>query len=174
LLFVKIEYICDGNLILLLNKNLKAMKKFNYLLLITVVFLGATIVLSGCKKKEDPAPTETTVSGTAKFPAGVSGDLSNAKVSLYTSITEWQNNIPVKFAAVVGSGASVTFSMTGVLAGTYYLDVWKDVDNSGNWSTGDFVGWYGTGSLGSISLQPFQISSGSTFSCNITMYQLAK
>jgi uncharacterized protein (DUF2141 family) len=151
------------------------MKKINFFLIFAVVFLGATIVLSSCaKKSEDSAPTETTVKGTVTFPAGVSGDLSNAKVSLYTSITEWQNNIPVKYGSVVGAGANVTFSITGINPGTYYLDVWKDVDNSGNWSVGDFVGWYGTGSLGSISLQPFQISTGGTFNANITMYILAK
>jgi hypothetical protein len=116
----------------------------------------------------------TTVKGTASFIAGVSGDLSNAKVSLYTSITEWSNNIPVKSVAVIGSGANVVFSMTGVLAGTYYLDVWKDLDNSASWTTNDFVGWYGSGSLGSISLQPFQIGDGGTFTANINMYIVAK
>ena len=150
------------------------MKRINFLLIIAVVFLGATVVLSGCAKKSDPEPTVTTVKGTASFIPGVSGDLSNAKVSLYTSITEWSNNIPVKSVAVVGSGANVTFSMTGVLAGTYYLDVWKDVDNTASWSVNDFVGWYGTGSLGSITLQPFQIGDGGTFTANISMYILVK
>lgn len=150
------------------------MKRFNYLTIIALVFLSATLVLSGCKKKSDTTPTVTTVKGTASFIPGVSGDLSNAKVSLYTSVTEWQNNIPVKSVAVTGSGANVTFSMTGVLAGTYYLDVWKDVDNNAGWSAGDFVGWYGSGSLGSITLSPFQISDGGTFSANIQMYILAK
>ena len=136
--------------------------------MISVLLIGTSVLLSGCKKKE--TTVETTVKGTASFPAGVSGDLSNAKVSLYTSITEWQNNIPVKYAAVTGSGASVTFSLTGILPGTYYLDVWKDIDNDGTWSTNDFVGWYGTGSLGSVTLTPFQITEGNTFSCNVTMY----
>jgi hypothetical protein len=151
------------------------MKKFNLFMIIAVVFLGATIVLSGCKKKSDTTtPAVTTVKGVASFPAGVSGDLTNAKISLYTSITEWSNNIPVKSGAVTGSGATVNFSLTGVLAGTYYLDVWKDCDNSASWTVGDFVGWYGTGSLGSISLQPFQVGEGATFTANITMYILAK
>jgi hypothetical protein len=152
------------------------MKKFNFFMIMAVVFLGATIVLSGCKKDEDTSstPSVTTVKGTASLPAGVTGDLTNAKISLYTSITEWSNNIPVKSAACTGSGASVTFSLTDILAGTYYLDVWKDTDNSAGWSSGDIVGWYGTGSLGSITLQPFQVSTGSTFNCAITMYILAK
>lgn len=150
------------------------MKRFNYLMLILVVFLGATVVLSGCKKKTDATPTVTTVHGTAGFPAGVSGDLSNAKVSLYTGLTEWANNNPVKFGSVIGSGANVTFSLTGILPGNYYLDIWKDINNSGGWDSGDFVGWYGTGSYASPSLTQFQISDGGTFSANITMYIIAK
>jgi hypothetical protein len=152
------------------------MKKFNLFMILAVVFISATVVLSGCKKSssDTTTTTETIVKGTASFPAGVSGDLSNAKVSLYTGLTEWQNNNPVKSIAVVGSGANVTFSMSGILAGSYYLDVWKDVDNSGTWSSGDFVGWYGVGSYASPSLTQFQISTGGTMTCNVTMYIIAK
>ena len=149
------------------------MKKVNALLAIGIILLFTSIVLSGCKKKES-TPAVTTVKGTVSFPAGVSGDLSNAKVSLYTSLTEWQNNVPVKFGAVTGSGASVTFSLTSILAGTYYLDVWKDIDNSATWSVGDFVGWYGTGGIGNPSLTPFQVTDGATFTANVTMYIIAK
>jgi uncharacterized protein (DUF2141 family) len=150
------------------------MKRINYFLIIAVVFLGATVMLSSCAKKSDTTPTVTTVKGTASFIAGVSGDLNNSKASLYTGIAEWNANNPVKSVAVTGSGASVSFVITGILPGTYYLDVWKDIDNSGSWTTGDFVGWYGVGTLGTPSLQPFQISDGGTFSTNITMYILAK
>jgi len=159
---------------IIINKNQQTMKRINFLLIIAVVFLGATIVLSGCKKKSDTTPTVTTVKGTASFPAGVSGDLSNCKVSLYTGLTEWDNNNPVKYVSVVGSGANVVFSMTGVLPGNYYLDVWKDIDNSGTWTSGDYVGWYGTGSYGAPALTQFQISEGGTFSVAITMYMIAK
>jgi hypothetical protein len=151
------------------------MKKFNFFMLIAVLFLGATIVLSGCKKDSaEPAPVVTQVVGTASFPAGVSGDLSNAKASLYIGLTEWQNNMPVKYAAVKGAGANVTYAITDILPGTYYLDVWKDVDNNSNWSIGDFVGWYGSGSIGSPNLTPFQVVSGGTYTANVTMYILAK
>lgn len=112
----------------------------------------------------------TQVTGTAHFPAGTSGDLSNAKVSLYTSWDNWNANQPIKFGAVTGSGASVSFTVTGVNPGNYYLDVWKDIDNSGNWSTGDYIGWYGSGGLGSPVLTEFQISEGQTFSCTVDMY----
>lgn len=114
----------------------------------------------------------TQVIGTASLPAGSSGDLSNSKVSLYTGLTEWNANSPVKFAAVTGSGASVSWAISNnVVAGNYYLDVWKDIDNDGTWSAGDFVGWYGSGELGSPALTQFSIASGQTVNLgNINMY----
>jgi len=112
----------------------------------------------------------TQVVGTASFPAGTSGDLSNSKVSLYTSYENWLNNQPIKFGVVSGSGASVSFTLTDVNPGNYYLDVWKDNDNDGNWTVGDFVGWYGVGGLGSPDLTEFQIAEGETFNCVVDMY----
>ena len=112
----------------------------------------------------------TQITGTAKFPAGTSGDLSNAKVSIYTSIDNWNNNSPIKFTTASGSGASVSFTITGINPGNYYLDVWKDNDNSGTWTTGDFVGWYGSGGLGSPSLTQIQLTEGQTFNCTVDMY----
>lgn len=116
----------------------------------------------------------TKITGTASFPAGTSGDLSNAKVSIYTSWENWNFNQPIKFTAVQGSGASVTFQMVDVLPGNYYLDVWKDIDNSATWTVGDYVGWYGSGGLGSPNLTEFQISEGQTLNFSISMYIIAK
>jgi len=116
----------------------------------------------------------TQITGTASFPAGTSGDLSNSKVSIYTSWDNWNANQPIKFAAVTGSGASVTFTIPNVNPGNYYLDVWKDADNDGSWSSGDYVGWYGSGGLGSPSLTEFQITQGQTFNTTIQMYIIAK
>lgn len=112
----------------------------------------------------------TQITGTASFPAGTTGDLSNSKVSIYTSYNNWLTNQPIKFAAVSGSGASVSFSLTDVNPGNYYLDVWKDLDNDGFWSIGDFVGWYGSGGLGSPNLTEFQIAEGETFNVNVSMF----
>jgi len=116
----------------------------------------------------------TQVVGTASFPVGTTGDLSNSKVSIYTSWDNWNANQPIKFAAVTGAGASVSFTLTNVNPGNYYLDVWKDADNNGFWSVGDYVGWYGSGGLGSPALTELQIAEGQTFSCTIPMYIIAK
>jgi hypothetical protein len=61
----------------------------------------------------------TTIAGTAKFPAGTSGDLSNSKVSIYTSWDNWNANQPVRYVATSGSGSTVSFSMVEVAPGNY-------------------------------------------------------
>ncbi len=112
----------------------------------------------------------TQITGTASFPAGTTADLSNSKVSIYTSLENWNINSPIKWGAVTGSGANVSFTLTNVNPGNYYLDVWKDRDNDGFWSRDDFVGWYGSGGLGSPNLTEFQVTDGQTFNCDITMF----
>jgi hypothetical protein len=146
------------------------MKGLNLLSLsLIAIVLSIAVCSTGCKKDK-----VTKVTGKASFPAGVSGDLANSKVSLYTSYDNWFNNQPIKFVAVHGTGASVSFELTDVLPGNYYLDVWKDIDNSAEWSFGDFVGWYGSGGLGSPQLTEFQIADGQTFDVSVTMYIIAK
>jgi hypothetical protein len=120
------------------------------------------------------ASNVTKITGVAAFPAGTSGDLSNSKVSIYTSWENWNFNQPIKFTATSGSGASVSFEMVDVLPGNYYLDVWKDIDNSATWTVGDFVGWYGSGGLGSPQLTEFQIGQGENKNFAIQMYIIAK
>jgi len=132
-----------------------------------MLLLAFAILFNSCKKDENKI---TTINGTAYFIAGVSGDLSNAKVSIYTSLDNWLYNQPIKFVSTTGAGASVTFSMENVLPGNYYLDVWKDIDNSSGWTSGDFVGWYGSGGLGSPSLTEFQITDGQTLDFDVQMY----
>ncbi|MFC2122045.1 Ig-like domain-containing protein, partial [Bacteroidota bacterium] len=112
----------------------------------------------------------TNITGTASFIAGVNGDLSNSKISIYTSLANWNSNSPIRFTASVGSGSSVTFVMNNVLPGNYYLDVWKDCDNSAGWSLGDFVGWHGSGGLGSPFLTEFQITEGNSMNFDIDMF----
>ena len=83
--------------------------------------------------------------------------------AIYRSYQEWANYMPVAFVRVNGDGPEISFSIDNLVAGTYYLDVWKDVDNSQNWSAGDFVGWFGNGALGAPALTPFQVRDGHTF-----------
>ena len=144
------------------------MKKIATLFVSGLILFSLVAGTTGCKKKEDP----TKVKGNASFPAGTAGDLSNAKVSLYLTLDDWFNNSPVLYTTANGSGANVSYEFSDINAGNYYLDVWKDNDFDGNWSVGDFVGWYGSGGLGSPSLTPMQVTDNHTFTANVTMYVL--
>lgn len=112
----------------------------------------------------------TQITGSAGFLAGSAGDLSNAKVSLYTTRDNWNNNNPIKWVAATGTGARVTFSISNINAGNYYLDVWKDNDNNGFWSAGDFVGVYGNINLGADGLTEIQVGMGQTVNVTIDMF----
>jgi uncharacterized protein (TIGR02145 family) len=113
--------------------------------------------------------SSTTITGTAAFVAGMSGDLSDSKVSIYTSLNDWNYNQPFKYVYADGSGDAVTYLMTNIPPDKYYLDVWKDNDNNGMWTAGDYVGWYGSGGLGSPELTEFEITQGQTLILDIQM-----
>lgn len=130
---------------------------------------------SSCKKDdpvEDPIvePTVTKITGTAKLQAGTSGDLGNAQVAIYLSVDDWDTYNPVAIADVSGSGAKITFTFKDVVPGNYYLDVWLDADNSGDWSLGDLVGWYGSGAKNAPALSPFMVAEGKTVTKNIDVF----
>ncbi len=135
---------------------------------------GGTATGSGGLTVTGGSGSNGTINGSAFFPEGITGDLSNSKVSIYTSLDNWNFNQPIKFVGTTGSGDSVTFSMTNVLPGNYYLDVWKDIDNSGTWSSGDYVGWYGSGGIGSPELTEFEITQGEILNLNVQMMIIAK
>lgn len=145
-------------------------------LVAALVSIPATLSI-GCKGsspaapvQQAPAPTPrgggegqpTQIVGTASLLPGAAGDLGNAMAALYTSYDEWNRYQPVRFVRVRGNGPEVSFSFSNLVPGTYYVDVWKDSDNSARWSAGDFVGWFGNGSLGSPSLTPVQVREGQT------------
>ncbi len=114
----------------------------------------------------------TKIAGTASFPEGTTGDLSNSTVNIFTSYDKWLNQQPIKSGEVTGSGSRVSFTLPDLNPGNYYLGIWKDNDNNGYRSVGDFVGWYGTGGLGSPSLTEIQIQDGQTITVSVPMWIL--
>ena len=110
----------------------------------------------------------TTVQGTVALPGGVPGSLGNGLVMLYDSWDDWNSYTPAMTVTVMGIGSSVTYSITNVPAGTWYMDYWLDNDFSLFWSTGDFVAWYGSGTWGSPTLTPFTIITGEVKTLNMT------
>ncbi len=159
------------------KKSTKFMSVFTKFLLVMII---PFMVLS-CKKDEEtkpepepPTPTTGQIAGQATLQVGVTGDLSNAKVSLYQSLEDWNFNKPFKSVAIQGSGASGSFIISNVNPGIYYLDVWKDVDNSGTWSRGDLIGVYIKSGWGEPNSEPapFQVSVGETVNANIRVFVL--
>jgi hypothetical protein len=130
--------------------------------------LALILPLAACDSSDDggtdeppPAPTPTTgtITGRAVLPPGVSGSVTNARVAIYSGLTEWEND---SFVFQVGAGADGSFSIANIPPGTYYLDVWKDNDGNGFWSAGDLIGVWGSLSAGGSSLTPIPVSAGGT------------
>ncbi|MBK7028980.1 MAG: hypothetical protein IPH45_07135 [Bacteroidales bacterium] len=97
---------------------------------------------------------KTEITGTASFPAGINQDLSEARVRLFTSLANRAAGISSDSVNVFGFGSIVSFRFPAVTPGVYYLDVWKDMDNSITISSGDFLGWYGSGTFAAPDLKP--------------------
>ena len=136
-------------------------------LILRWLLLLLVLPLAACDSSEDgaadepppPAPTTGTITGRAVLPPGVNGSVTNARVALYSGLTEWAND---SFVFQAGAGADGSFSIGGIPPGTYYLDVWKDNDGSGTWTTGDLIGVWGTLSASGTNLTPIPISAGGT------------
>lgn len=140
-------------------------------LLLFVMVLSVSVVSCGGEDGEPP-PTTATISGSLALQAGVSGDLNNTRVAIYTSYDDWANDRVLKFVAASGSGSTASYTITDVAPGNYYLDAWKDVDNSGTWNSNDLFGVYGTTQWPNPTLSPFSVSAGQTFTANVTMIVL--
>ncbi len=116
--------------------------------------------------------TTTLLTGGIRLPDNISGNLLYSQVSIYADYDHWLANDPAQSITVGDEGSKVVFNMMGVVPGNYVLDVWKDADNNGRWSYGDYVGWFGSGSLGQPVFTPLQIVNGQTLVCSITNMQL--
>ena len=114
------------------------------------VALLAVVAVMGCGGGDDnPAdPGGTTgIAGTVTVQPGSPANPTNARAAVYSSLADFANDAWVKQTAVVQSGSVWTFSLE-LNVGTYYVDVWKDIDNSGTINAGDIYGYYTTGQGG--------------------------
>ncbi len=147
-----------------------------------VLMVGLPLIV-GCSSDDkdpppptqpDPTPTWGTVAGVAAMQPGASGDLSNARVAIYTSLENWELDRYVRTGTAIGSPgtASVSFTITNLPPGPYYLDVWKDVDNSRSINSGDLFGVYGGGVYPAWQLQEFLIVAGQTTPVSVTCFSI--
>jgi hypothetical protein len=103
---------------------------------------------------------KSPVTGTASFPEGLNFDLSAAKVRLFASLADRAAGHLADSAQAFGFGPIVSFTFPAIEPGSYYLDVWKDMDNSITLSSGDFLGWYGSGDFTAPNLKPIIVQEG--------------
>lgn len=118
------------------------------------------------------APPYTAITGTLVLQAGVTGDLNNSRVAIYMSYDDWLNDHVLKSTIATGPGNTASYTIDSVVPGMYYLDAWKDVDNSGSWNSGDLFGVYGQTQWPNPTIVPFSVVAGQTFIAHVEMIVL--
>ncbi|MFZ4548139.1 MAG: hypothetical protein ACOYN4_11920 [Bacteroidales bacterium] len=113
--------------------------------------------------------TALQISGNAVFPSPSDLDLAESKVRIYTSKENWANHNAFAIVKTAGFGSIVSFTFNYVPSGTYYLDVWKDIDFGNTINVGDYFGWYGNGTIYNPNPEPFNIEPGVPKVLNIQM-----
>jgi hypothetical protein len=127
---------------------------------------------TSCATNPCVSQTTGTISGVVSLPPGLPGDLGNARVGLFTSIDNWSNDISARpFGRVSGSGPTVNISETGVTPGSYFVEVWSDVDHSGTFTTGDWWGISGTSTWPNPVPTMVMVSAGGT--ATVSIYLIA-
>ena len=111
----------------------------------------------------EPQATTGTVSGRISLPIGSGGDLSNTRVAMYADDDDWAND---QYVLQVAAGSDGSFTFNNVVPGTYYFDAWKDNDNSGGFSNGDYFGVLGSVSAAGANLTPMQVAAGQSTAVN--------
>lgn len=140
-----------------------------------VLMVGLPLIV-GCSSDDkdpppptqpDPTPVTGTITGTVTLRAGVTGDLRNSRVAIYADFNDWNNDRVLREVTAQGTEFSVSFTFGNVTPGSYYLDIWKDTDNSGTINNGDFFGVHGTSVWPNPTLAPLLVQAGQVTTTNI-------
>jgi len=124
---------------------------------------GALVVVAG----------QTGITGRARVAAGVQVDLRNSAVRLYTTIENFMADLPAQTVAATGTEYNVSFTFTGLNPGYFFVDLHKDMDNSGTYSSGDYYGYYGVFSWPNVNPGQIQVTQGQmTDIGEIMLYQI--
>ncbi len=114
--------------------------------------------------------TTTQITGVAVFSSGIDLNLIDSKARLFTSKTNWVNHTVFAAVNTEGFGPIISFRFDNIPIGTYYLDVWKDVDYGNTLNAGDYFGWYGKGDILTPDPEMFSIEAGATKVLQIQMW----
>jgi hypothetical protein len=115
------------------------------------LFLTASI---GCRK----APKTAEIMLTCKPLGTQSVDVSSLRAELHTTAT--YESLKYYFE-VKGSATTSSGTMKEIVPGRYFLVVWKDNDNSNDFSKNDFFGFYP---------QPLNLVAGDQIPITVEMY----
>lgn len=131
------------------------------------LLLALPLVLTSCDSS-DPEPTTGTISGTISLPAAASGDIINTQVALFETLDEFRNNAET-FSTTADANGNYTFE--NINPDSYFLAAWKDNDNSGDLSSGDFFGYLGGGPLDPEQATPQrqQVTAGENVGINFVI-----
>ncbi len=146
------------------------MKKFvslSLLLLVAMMSVSCGKKSSGGTTAPSPTPTTGTISGRVSLPVGQGGAVNNTRVAIYASFDDWNRDRVIVSAGADGNG---NYTLTNLTPGTYYLDAWRDNNQSGSINAGDFFNVWGSGSYPNYTLSPIQVSAGNTTVVNLTLF----
>ena len=147
--------------------------------LLALMVLATTLGTVGCSKDEsggvtgvpsheddDTVVLETAITGTVFLEPGVNANLANARVAVYVSKEDYLNDVWVAQTSMSRSGDnSFSFKISPLNPGTYYLDIWKDINSNGIIDGPDV---YGTYLNRDGYLQPIQVIANQTTSISFT------
>jgi hypothetical protein len=125
-----------------------------------------------CAPNPCASTTSGSITGTVALSPGMSGDLGNSRVAVYSSYDDWNNDRVMRQQAAQGVGAQISFTITNLPPGTYYLDVWKDVDNDGAFDFGDFYGVHGTIQWPTVTPAPIPVVAGQSSPASVLIYSI--
>lgn len=108
----------------------------------------------------DPPSTTGIINGRFSLQAGAGGSIDNARVAIYVTKAEFDND---NFLTTVAASSNGSFEFTNVNPGNYYIDVWKDNNNNRVIDTGDIYGFYSTGGR---EASPFSVVANQTTTIN--------
>jgi hypothetical protein len=111
----------------------------------------------------------TTITGALVLPTGETGDLAGTDVILRAGATDLANDSLVRYVPADGTGPRVTYTISDVMPGSYYLAAWKDIDRDGRVSTGDFYGCFGAAGCPAEGLPTLTVAEGETRFIQLTL-----
>lgn len=114
----------------------------------------------------------TMLTGTLGLPFGQDGNLGQISVILRPGATGFDQDQMTRYANVTGSGRQASFSFEDVLPGRYFLEAWRDVDQNGRVTAGDYYGRFSSASNNPLLDPPLTISEGETRYVHIQMSTL--